>query len=313
MFFGIGSACVTGMMATVLADYPLDRSRGKLLAASGICNGLGAISMVVLLSQLPGFFGDMGYDALASGRMTYWFGTALASVSVLVVYRGLQAGKPGQPRARTRLTTLLREGVAAARANPRLLVACTEAFVARGDLIVVNTFFALWARQAGVADGMTLADALAKAGMFAAIISLANLCWAPVWGFVLDRYDRVSALAAAMAIAAVAYTWVGFSPDPLATAFIPAAIMLGMGEGAAILSGAAVLGQEAPRDIRGSVVGLFNVCGSVGILVIAAIGGVLFDVWMPGAAFIFVGVVNFAIFLLAVAVRLRTGARSPAE
>jgi len=313
MFFGIGSACVTGMMATVLADYPLDRSRGKLLAASGVCNGLGAITMVLLLSQLPGFFGDMGYDALESGRMTYWFGTALASVSALVVYRGLQAGKPGKQRDLTRLTSLLREGAAAARANPRLLVACTEAFVARGDLVVVNTFFALWARQAGVAGGMTLAEAVAKAGMFAAIISLANLCWAPVWGFVLDRYDRLSALAAAMAIAAVAYTWVGFSADPLATAFIPAAIMLGMGEGAAILSGAAVLGQEAPRDIRGSVVGLFNVCGSVGILVIAALGGVLFDAWMPGAPFVFVGIVNFSIFVFAAVVRLRTGRRGPDE
>ena len=46
---------------------------------------------------------------------------------------------------------LLGEGAVAARQNPRLLVACMEAFVARGDLVVVNTFFALWARQAGVA------------------------------------------------------------------------------------------------------------------------------------------------------------------
>jgi len=134
-----------------------------------------------------------------------------------------------------------------------------------------------------VGDGMTLEEAVAAAGKFAALISLANLLFAPVWGYVLDRFDRVSALAGAMAIAAIAYTWVGFSPDPLAAAFIPAAIMLGMGEGAAILSGAAVIGQEAPRDIRGSVIGLFNFCGSFGILVIAGLGGILFDAWMPGA------------------------------
>ncbi len=33
----------------------------------------------------------------------------------------------------------------------------------------------------------------------------------------------------ALAIAAVAYIWVGFSPDPLAIAFIPAAILLAIG------------------------------------------------------------------------------------
>jgi len=311
VFFAVGSASVTSMMSIVLADYPLDRSRGMLLAASGVCNGLGAITMVLLLSQLPGFFGDMGYDALESGRMTYWFGTGLALISAVVVYRGLQAGKPGQARDKVPLLRLLADGVAAARQNPRLLVACSEAFVARGDLVVVNTFFALWARQAGVADGMTLEDAVAAAGKFAALISLANLLFAPVWGFVLDRFDRLSALVAAMAIASVAYVWVGFSPDPLAAAFIPVAIMLGMGEGAAILSGAAVIGQEAPQDIRGSVIGLFNFCGSVGILVIAGVGGILFDAWMPGAPFVFVGFVNLSIFIFALTVRLRTGPRGP--
>jgi len=311
MFFGVGSACVTSMMATVLADYPMERSRGVLLGASGICNGLGAITMVLLLSQMPGFFGDMGYDTLESGRLTYWFGAALAVLSAVVVSRGLASGKPGKPRHRTPVLKLLGEGTVAARQNPRLLVACMEAFVARGDLVVVNTFFALWARQAGVAGGFTLEEAVAKAGMFAAIISLANLCGAPIWGFILDRFDRLSVLAGAMLTATIAYVWVGFSPDPLAAAFIPAALLLGVGEGGAILSGAAVIGQESPQDIRGSVVGLFNVCGSVGILAIAGVGGVLFDAWMPGAPFVFVGCVNFVIFAFALAVRLRLGRRSP--
>lgn len=311
MFFGVGSACVTSMMATVLADYPMERSRGVLLGASGICNGLGAITMVLLMSQLPGFFGDMGYDALESGRLTYWFGAALAVLSAVVVSRGLASGKPGKQRHRTKLLKLLGEGVTSARKSPRLLVACLEAFVARGDLVVVNTFFALWARQAGVSGGLTLEEAVAKAGMFAAIISLANLCGAPLWGFILDRFDRLSVLAGAMLTATIAYTWVGFAPDPLALAFIPAAVLLGIGEGGAILSGAAVIGQEAPQEIRGSIVGLFNVCGSVGILAIAGVGGLLFDAWMPGAPFVFVGGINFMIFACALAVRLRTGRRSP--
>ena len=313
MFFGIGSACVTSMMATVLADYPLDRSRGMLLAASGIGNGIGAISMVLILSQLPGFFGGMGYDALESGRMTYWFGATLALISSVVVFRGLKAGVPGKPRGKQSVVSLLREGATAARKNPRVLVACAEAFVARGDLVVINTFFALWARQVGVAGGLTLEQAISQAGKFVAMIALAQLLWSPIWGIILDRVDRLSALAGAMALATVAYIAAGLSPDPLAVAFIPVAIMLGIGEGAAILSGAALIGQEAPREIRGSVIGLFNFCGSVGILTISSVGGFLYDAFMPGAPFLFVGMVNLSICVLAVIVRLRTGRRGPGE
>ena len=311
MFFGIGSASVTCMMATVLADYPQERSRGAMLAFSGVCNGLGVLVMLAFLPRLPGVFGEMGYDALTSGRLTYWCGTVLAIISAIVVGRGLKPGKPGRPQTREKVLRLLVDGARATRHNPRLAVACAEAFVARGDLIVVNTFFALWARQAGVAQGMTLEEAIATAAMFAGTIALANLGWSPVWGFLLDRMDRLSALALGMGIATIAYTWVGFSPNPLAAAFIPAAILLGMGEGSAILSGAAVIGQEAPEDIRGSVLGFFNFCGSVGIITIAWIGGILFDAWMPGAPFVFVAVINALIGTLAVIVRLKTGYRSP--
>ena len=313
MFFGVGSACCTCMMATVLADYPQNRSRGLMAAGTGISNGFGALTMVIVLSQLPTVFGNAGFDARMSGQLTYWLGTVLAIITAAIVFRGLKPGKPGKPKARESLAKLLGEGTRAARRNPRILVVCAEAFVARGDLVVFSTFFSLWARQAGVADGLDLGEAIAAAGKMAALVGLANLLWSPVWGYVLDRFDRASVLAAGLAIAATAYIWVGFSPDPLAAAFIPAALLLGMGEGSAILGGAAMVGQEAPEDIRGSVLGLYNFCGSVGILTIAVVGGWLFDAWMPGAPFVVVGVINAVIMLVAIAVRLRTGYRSPQE
>ena len=310
-FFGIGSACCTCMMATVLADYPQHRSRGVMAAGAGISNGFGALTMVILLSQLPTLFTEAGSTTRLAGQYTYWIGTGLALVTAVIVFRGLKAGKPGKPQPRESLARLLLQGAGAARRNPRILLVCAEAFVARGDLVVFSTFFSLWARQAGVADGLTLESAMAAAGRFAALVGLANLLWAPVWGYVLDRFDRVSVLAAGLAIAAAGYIWVGFSPDPLAAAFIPAAILLGMGEGSAILSGAALVGQEAPEDIRGSVLGLYNFCGSLGILSIAALGGWLFDYWMPGGPFVVVGVVNAVIMLAAISVRHRTGYRAP--
>ena len=310
-FYGIGSACITSMMATVLADYPQERTRGKMLAASGICNGLGAIVMAVLLGQLPRVFSDIGYDALLSGRLTYWLGGALAVVTAVVLSRGLKGGVPGAVRKRMPIRQVLVEGALVARGNPRILVACLEAFIARGDLVVVSTFLTLWAKQAGLLDGLTLPEALAAATMLAGTVSLAQLLFAPVVGFYIDKVDRLTAMASAMGLAGVAYIWVGFSADPLALIFIPAALLLGMGESAAILSGAAVIGQEAEEKVRGAVVGLFNLCGSIGTLIIVFVGGFIYDAWMPGAPFVMVGVINLLVMVVAITIRRRTGFRSP--
>jgi MFS family permease len=307
MFFAVGAAAITGMMATVLADYPQERSRGLLVAASGIANGLGAMTLVIGLSRLPAVFASMGYSTLTSGRMTFWVATGLCIVTAFIVGRGLQAGKPGQQQQRP-LFELIREALQTTRRNPRISVACLAAFVARGDLVVISTFFALWANQAGQAEGLPLEEAIRKAAMFIIIIQGSSLLWAPVWGYILDRWDRLSAVCVALLIASIAYFWVGFSPSPIVTAFIPAAILLGIGEFSAIMSGAALIGQSAPEDIRGSVVGLFNFCGSIGILCITAIGGFAFDAWMPGAPFVIVGALNLCVCLVATLVRRRVGA-----
>ena len=311
MFYAVGSACITCMMATVLADYPRNETRGAMAAVSAVCNGLGVIMLVIIGGQLPRLFAGMGYDTLTAGRFTYWCGTVLCVISALVVFRGLKPGKPGAPKEHQPILELLAEGAAAARANPRIAVACVEAFVARGDLVVVSSFFVLWAKSAGMEQGLSLEEAISKGTQFAGLIAAVSLIWAPIWGRVLDSFDRVSVLAAAMLLAAAGYFWAGFSENPIATAFIPAAVVLGIGEFSAIVSGATLIGQEAPEDIRGSVLGLFNLCGSIGIVTITLVGGYLFDAWMPGGPFVAVGFVNLLIFFLAVAVRLRTGYRAP--
>jgi MFS family permease len=311
MFFAIGAVMITGMMATVLADYPQNKSRGMMMAGLGIANGAGAVTMVIGLSRLPVWFADMGYSTLMSGRFTYWVATGLCVATAIIVGRGLQGGKPGQPKRGQPIGRLLIEGVQAARHNPRIAVACLEAFVARGDAVMIATYFSLWANQAGVAEGLSLEEALAKAAMFVAIVQGTTLLWAPIWGIILDRIDRLSAVALGMALAAVGYIWVGVSPSPIAMAFIPAAIMLGVGEISAMLSGGALIGQEAPVDIRGSVLGVFNLCGSVGILCITLVAGYIFDAWMPGGPFIVVGMINLTVCAVAIMVRRRVGYRSP--
>jgi MFS family permease len=169
--------------------------------------------------------------------------------------------------------------------------------------MLISSFFALWVKQAGLEQGLSLEEASSKLGLFLPIISGASLLWAPVWGPVLDRLDRVTAVAIAMGLAGFAYILAGFSPNPIAAAFIPIAVLLGIGEFSAILAGAALIGQAAPGPIRGSVLGLFNLCGSLGVITISLVAGYVFDHWMPGAPFIVVGCANLLVVGLALRVR----------
>jgi MFS family permease len=114
----------------------------------------------------------------------------------------------------------------------------------------------------------------------------------------LDRVDRLRLGVAAMALAALAYLLCGFIDDPSAdTLLVVVAVLLGAGQIAAIVAGQTLLGQEAPRDVRGAVFGLAGICASAAILFTNAVGGWLYDAVSKGGPFFLLAGVNFAIFL----------------
>ena len=91
----------------------------------------------------------------------------------------------------------------------------------------------------------------------------------------------------------------GFIENPMSNAVIPVAILLGMGEGAAIISSTALIGNRAPTAIRGTVFGAFAMCGAVGQIIAGGAGGVLFDYIYTGP-YLMMGFLNFTVMLLAI-------------
>ena len=63
-----------------------------------------------------------------------------------------------------------------------------------------------------------------------------------------------------------------------------------------------LIAQQSPERIRGSVIGLFNLFGAIGILVASKVGGVLFDNWRPAAPFILFGCLALVVLLWGLAV-----------
>ena len=302
--YAVGTACVGGMIGTVGANYPQERSRGKLIAISGALNGLGIVVFAGITGQLPRMFRDQGVDSITAGQYTFWFIAVICLLSTVVLQIGLQGGRPIQVQGRTSLRVLLVSGFRHAR-NPRIALAYGTAFAARADLVVVGTFVTLWAVQAGAAQGLSTEESLQRGTLTFVIAQTAAICWAPFMGLIIDRFNRVTAQAEAMVLAALGCLSMGFAGSPLETAAWPLFALLGIGQISALFSSQGLIGQEAPESERGAVVGAFGVCGAVGILFATGIGGRLFDAVGPSGPFILMGCANIVLLIWATIVRLK--------
>ncbi|MCF6274406.1 MAG: MFS transporter, partial [Robiginitomaculum sp.] len=201
-FMGVGAAALAGMMATVLSDYPQNRSRGIMAAMSGLCNGFGALFMILVLSQLPKLYASKGMSAQEAGTLTFWTLAVMAIVTAGLVFRGLKSGKPGKPQKRKKLPILVKEGFGAAKKNPRLQLALAESFIARGDILMIGTFLSLWLIHTGTnMHGLEITEATKHAGRMSGIVHASALLWTPFFGLILDKFDRATGVVFAMALA----------------------------------------------------------------------------------------------------------------
>jgi MFS family permease len=292
VIMSVGIAVVNVMISALMADYPAEESRGKLVALAGIAIGVGNILIGVVFLRLPEFFSVDGVSKLLAGRYALAVMAVLAVLMAVVLRMGLKGGRPERASEHETLRERMALGIRAGRENLRILLAYACAFVARGDLVVIGTFFVLWLTQAGMQAGMEPAEAAAQAGIRFAFVMTAALLWAPVMGWLNDRMDRSNAMALAMGLAAVGYTSVMFIPDPFGFWMYPAGVLLGIGQISAVTASQTLIGQEAPPAHRGAVVGMFSMCGAAGILFISSAGGWVFDQISPVAPFVLIGIAN---------------------
>lgn len=304
IIYAIGVVAVAGGLSTVLADYPAERSRGKLVAVVGVLSGLGVVLISQGLGSLPKGLRAAGLDGVAAGQLTHFIVAGLAVTVAVLILWGLKPGVPVRLQDRPSIRDLLIGGFAHGR-NPRILLAYASAFIARGDQSVNAIFLVLWGTLAGKAAGMESAAAVMSGTVIFVIAQVAALVWAPILGPLLDRIDRVTGLAICMALAALGNLALLALEDPLSTYGPVFFILLGIGQISVYLGGQSLIGQEAPVAKRGSVLGAFNVAGAVGILLITPVGGYLFDRVDPRAPFVVVGAINVLLMFASLHVRMR--------
>lgn len=306
--FGIGA--VTGMLSTIIADYAREQDRGKTVAITGFLNGLGVVMFALLIGRIPALFVEQGWGQREAGAAAFMIAAAVCVVSGVVLWFGLKPGAGASRPEKIPFLVLIAQGFAAGRSNPRIALAYASAFVARGDLAIVGTYAVAWGKLAAIQSGMAPAAALDAGRIPFIIAQSAALLWPVVVVFLIDRLNRTLALAVSMAIAAVGYSLLWFVPDPLAGAAIPFFVLLGIGQISAFLGAQSIISKEAPEAGRGVVIGTFNLFGALGILILASVGGWLFDAVSPQSTFVLIGVLNGLVALLALGALLRERAQA---
>jgi MFS family permease len=302
LLYALGIGAVTGMLATVIADYGAEKDRGKLGAMTGFLNGLGVVVITLFIGKLPAIFVAEGASDVDAGRDTLLIAAAVCLVSAIVLWLGLKNGAPAQAAgsAKKPALTLLKEGFGLARTNNRIALSYVSAFVARGDLAIVGLFAIAWGKQAAIGEGMSNTEALSKGLVPFIVAQSVALVWPAVIAVPLDRMKRLNVLALCMGLGAIGYCCLIFVKNPLAVLSLPLFALLGIGQISAFLGAQTVIAKEAPSELRGSVIGAFNFCGALGILVLSFVGGILFDEIGPWSTFFLVGILNGLVALGAV-------------
>ena len=295
----VAVAAASTMLIIYTGDYPQERSRAKWTGFMGLFQGAGVTLTAALLVKMPATLIERGFDPIEAGTYTIWVGTLACLITAVVVFIFMKPGLKQQKQNKAPLKELLTDGYRVAKKDSRIRLAYFASLAARGDIVVVGLFTFLWTSRFAIDNGMTIEQGYARGATIVPVITATVLVTAPIFGFIMDRIDRVYGIMIAFFISSLGYLAMGLVEDPMSFNVIPVAILLGMGEGACIISSTTLIGKTAPVAIRGTVFGAFAMCGAIGQMIAGGVGGFLFDYIYTGP-YLLMSVLNFTVLLLAI-------------
>jgi MFS family permease len=287
MLFASGTNASTTMNNALLGDYVDNKDRGKAYGMVAAAGGIGALLTVFLFLRLPSILQNAGLSTIAAARYTYWIVAAMGIIAMIIVGTGLIGKIEKQGEEKRGALQIARDALQAAAKDPGISLAYGANFVASGAISVVGTFFTLWIVTYGITQaGLTSAEALARAGMIIGISQMAGLIAAPVFGILADKIGRVRAVSLASGLTALVFASTLLISNPLSSIMILLGLFIGFVQISGIITGGALVAQQAPAAVRGSVMGFYGFCGALGIMLAFLLGGVLFDQWMYQGPFV---------------------------
>ncbi|MBF0462848.1 MAG: MFS transporter [Magnetococcales bacterium] len=281
---GIGA--VWPQVAALAGDYTSEANRTHLLANNIFMMAFGKTLVYLILMRIPVQAGVVCTMLLIA--LTAFVGAWLTRRCLIdVAPRLRQHGIPWRT-----IGHLLRD-------EPRLRVCLATAFLTRSDMVITAIFLMLWyvfsAHSVGVGD----AEAAAQGGMMIGLAGVMVMLSIPVWKRIIHRYGRLPAIIAGLALSGMGFVLMGLIEHPFEGWIVLPVLLAAAGQSGCFVAPQIVTVDVSPPDMLGSVLSVFNVVGSLGIIFFVQVGGVLFDLLGPSSPFVFVGLANFVVIAYA--------------
>ena len=282
----LGTGAVWPQIGTLAGDFTGFGNRPRLLANTAFMMAFGATIVYSILMQIPQHAGVVTVMLMTAGIAL--IGAWLARTCLVDV----------APRSKDSAIPWRQVRDLVAR-EPRLRLTFASAFFARADMVFVGLFLMLWFIYFADLVGIGQAEAAAHAGTLIGLAGFVVLVSIPLWGRFIERFGRVPAIAAGMALSGLGFAALGFIVNPFEWPVFVPTILVATGQAGCLVAPQVLTIDLTPKEIRGSVLGVFYLIGGCGVVFFVQIGGFLFDAVGPHAPFVFTGIGNLLIMTYA--------------
>ncbi len=297
---GIGLVLSHPQFVTMVADYTFESGRGKGMVLHAIMMSLGTLTVYGILTQLATSIGVLGL--LYIGGLLGFFGALIAQI-------GLVDRVPGEKARKAGIKHIYR----LASKNFALKLSYAAAFITRADIAIPSTLLIVWMVSVSDTFGYTPVEATVRGGIFLMVGSVFRMISFPAVGVLLDRVGRTPVLIGTLIIGGVGYFLIATADNPFSYVMLLYICLLGLGKNGAIVAVNTLASDAAPQQLRGSILGVLNTLGTLGIILFLQAGGYLFDNISHQSPFLFKGAVNLLFGIWVWRVRTRVNVTSHAD
>ncbi len=280
----LGMTAVWPQVATLTGDFSDIESRPRLLARTGFMMAFGATLVYAVLMQIPKYSGITVSMILLA--IIAFVGAWLAQDFLVDVAPKYQS----QAVPLQAVVQLLKDEKA-------LRLSFLSAFCSRNDMVIIGLFLMTWCIYFSDLLVLTQAEAAAQAGMVIGFIGLVVLISIPIWGEIIARFGRVPSIVLGLLLSGCGFLAMGMIENPLSWWVLLPAVIVGLGQAGCMLAPQTLTLDLAPESMRGTVLGVFNTVGGLGVIFFLQVGGILFDWLGPSTPFIFTGAANLLIMI----------------
>lgn len=295
------------------------KKNGRYSAMIGISTGLGAIFSVSFFLTLPvKLLADLDISSLQSLKLSFVIiGLISLLVAIVIFFFLYNSNTIPTETTRPSYLQLLTIGFSRFRTESSVQLACLGGFVARSTSVLIAVFVPLFvynfyhkSGKCDDSDGSLSKDNCYDGYTFAAILTgvaqTISLISSPLWGWLIDKLGKSNCLIMSSIIGLLG-NWLICALnlyDPRNAITFMLVALIGISQIGTIITSMSYISME--NDSVGSISGVYNLCGGLGILILGQFGGPWSDSWILGPFFL-LGMFHF--ILIVIAIWLRKGFR----